>query len=74
MTYWKNGDTFAGQETAGGPGRGVMTFANGQRYEGEMVNGKRNGFGVVWSADGQVVMAGRFENGALVEPLVGSTP
>ena len=72
MTYWKNGDTFAGQETAGGAGRGVMTFANGQRYEGEMVNGKRNGFGVVWSADGQVVMAGRFENGALVEPLATS--
>jgi peptidoglycan hydrolase-like protein with peptidoglycan-binding domain len=69
MTYWKNGDTFAGQETAGGAGRGVMTFANGQRYDGEMTNGKRNGYGVVWSADGQVVMAGRFENGALVEPM-----
>jgi peptidoglycan hydrolase-like protein with peptidoglycan-binding domain len=68
VTYWKNGDSFAGQD-AGGVARGVINFANGQRYEGEMRNGVRNGLGVVWSADGQVLMSGRWENNQLVEPL-----
>jgi hypothetical protein len=71
VTYWKNGDSFAGQDT-GGVARGVISFANGQRYEGEMRNGVRNGLGVVWSADGQVLMSGRWENNQLVEPLAAS--
>jgi hypothetical protein len=52
VTHWKNGDSFAGQDT-GAVARGVISFANGQRYEGEMRNGVRNGLGVVWSADGR---------------------
>lgn len=68
VTYWKNGDSFAGQDT-GGVSRGVLSLANGQRYEGEMRNGVRNGLGVVWSADGQAVMSGRWENNQLVEAL-----
>jgi hypothetical protein len=71
VTYWKNGDSFAGQDTGGGA-RGVLNFANGQRYEGEVRNGTRNGLGVVWSADGQVLMSGRWENGQLVEPMSAS--
>jgi hypothetical protein len=74
VTYWKNGDTFAGQQSPAGPGGGVMRFADGQRYEGEMSSGRRSGYGVVWSADGQVVMAGRFENGALAEPTPTQPP
>jgi len=70
VTYWKNGDTFAGLESGDtGAARGVLTFSNGQRYEGEMRNGVRNGVGVVWSSDGQVMMAGRWENGQLVQPM-----
>lgn len=70
VTYWKNGDTFAGLESGDtGAARGVLTFSNGQRYEGEMRNGVRNGIGVVWSADGQVLQAGRWENGQLVQPM-----
>jgi hypothetical protein len=70
VTYWKNGDTFAGLESGGtGAARGVLNFANGQRYEGELRNGVRNGVGVVWSSDGQVLMAGRWENGQLVQPM-----
>ncbi|MDP3492605.1 MAG: TIR domain-containing protein [Hyphomonadaceae bacterium] len=69
VTYWKNGDSFAGQETsANGQARGVMTFANGQRYEGELRDGARNGLGVVWGPDGSVLAAGRWANGELVEP------
>lgn len=70
VTYWKNGDTFAGLESGGtGAARGVLSFSNGQRYEGELRNGVRNGVGVVWSNDGQVLMAGRWENGQLVQPM-----
>lgn len=69
VTYWRNGDNFAGLGNGpNGVGRGVLNFSNGQRYEGEMRNGTRNGLGVVWGADGQVVMAGRWVNGELVEP------
>jgi peptidoglycan hydrolase-like protein with peptidoglycan-binding domain len=75
VTYWKNGDSFAGQQV-GTPGsaRGVLTFSDGQRYDGEVRNGTRHGLGVVWSADGQVLMAGRWENGLLAEPAVTEGP
>ena len=69
VTYWRNGDRFAGEARTDGTSRGVLTFANGQRYEGELRDGNRNGYGVVWSADGSVVMAGRWANGELVEPV-----
>ncbi len=69
VTYWRNGDRFAGEARADGSSRGVLTFSNGQRYEGELRDGNRNGFGVVWSADGTVVMAGRWVDGELVEPV-----
>jgi hypothetical protein len=69
VTYWKNGDRFSGEAAAtnGGRGSGVLSYANGQRYEGELRNGVRDGLGVVWSAEGEVVLAGRWENGRLVE-------
>ena len=44
------------------PGRRVY------RRAGE-IQPVRNGLGVVWSADGQVVQSGRWENGQLVEPM-----
>lgn len=70
VTYWKNGDNFAGQETSSnGQSRGVFTFANGQKYEGELRDGTRNGFGVVWGPDGALMAAGRWANGELVEPM-----
>ena len=69
VTYWRNGDRFAGEARSDGSARGVLTFSNGQRYEGELRNGNRNGFGIVWAADGSVAMAGRWENGELVEPV-----
>jgi hypothetical protein len=75
VTYWKNGDSFAGQETGvGGQTRGVFVFANGQRYEGELRDGTRNGLGVVWSPDGNVIAAGRWANGELVEPMTTPAP
>jgi hypothetical protein len=70
VTYWRNGDSFSGLDNADTrAARGVMSIASGQRYEGEMRNGQRSGIGVVWSGDGQVQQAGRWENGQLVQSM-----
>jgi hypothetical protein len=52
----------------------VVASNNGQRYEGELRNGVREGFGVVWSSDGQVVQAGRWDNNQLVAPMIAPLP
>ncbi len=74
VTYWKNGNSFAGIQGGGGVARGVLTLGNGQRYEGEVRNGIREGYGVVWSNDGQVVMGGRWQGGQLVSPMATQIP
>ena len=68
--YWRSGDFFSGAGAGGGgTSRGVLTYANGQRYEGELLNGQRNGQGVVWSADGVVIQAGRWSKDQLDGPV-----
>jgi|GEM_PF-1624191 len=68
--YWRSGDFFSGMGAGGGgTSRGVLTYANGQRYEGEMLNGQRHGQGVVWSTDGVVIQAGRWSKDQLDGPL-----
>jgi hypothetical protein len=53
---------------AGGEVRGVLTYSSGQRYEGDLAGGNRQGLGVVWAPDGSVIQAGRWVRGELVEP------
>jgi peptidoglycan hydrolase-like protein with peptidoglycan-binding domain len=72
VMVWKNGNYLAGQADGSGAGRGVITFANGDRYEGQLQNGLRDGLGVMWSSSGQVVMSGRWRAGQLIEPAGGS--
>ncbi len=70
VMLWRSGDTFAGLGAGGGgASRGVLTYDNGLRYEGELVGGQRQGLGVVWSADGEVVQAGRWARDDLAEPM-----
>lgn len=70
VMHWRSGDSFAGQNAGGGgPARGVLTYANGLRYEGEMLNGHRQGLGVVWTAEGEVAQAGRWARDELVEGM-----
>jgi len=70
VMYWRSGDSFAGLGAGGsGQARGVLTYANGLRYEGDMSGGQRNGLGVVWSADGEVVQAGRWVKDELAEGM-----
>jgi hypothetical protein len=53
---------------------GVVTFADGRRYEGQYItrgreaNLLRHGLGVSYGADGQVQEAGRFDNDRFVGP------
>jgi len=69
VMHWKSGDSLAGWGVAGrGAARGVLTYTNGQRYEGEMAGGNRQGLGVVWAADGSVIQAGQWARGELAEP------
>jgi hypothetical protein len=69
VTTWKNGNSFAGQASSG-----VLMFTNGQRYEGQLMNGAQQGLGVLWSSDGKPVIAGRWDKGALVEPMAPQAP
>jgi hypothetical protein len=67
---WRSGDSFAGNNAGGGgQARGVLTYENGQRYEGDMSNGQRDGVGVFWGSDGAVMQAGRWSKDALAEPM-----
>lgn len=50
-------------------GYGIETFPDGRRLEGEFKNGAANGYCVLWSAEGHVIEAGRYETGALVQKL-----
>ncbi len=65
---WRNGNRFEGQSADDGD-TGVLVFANGQRYEGELLNGNRHGYGAFWNAEGDLMLAGRWENGDLVEAM-----
>jgi hypothetical protein len=50
-------------------GPGVETRTDGKRFEGEFKNGAPEGFGVLWSANGRVLESGRYQGGALAQPL-----
>ena len=48
-------------------GRGSLTFANGDEYVGEFRNGKQNGQGATYAADGSILLSGRWADGKFVE-------
>lgn len=60
---WPNGDTYVGAFDKNGDidGKGVFTWANGWKYDGEYKDGLRNGFGVFTAPDGSVY-EGQFKN------------
>lgn len=73
--YWRSGDNFAGLGAgSSGQARGVLTYENGQRYEGELSAGRRDGVGVVWAGDGSILQAGRWAKDALIEPMKAPAP
>lgn len=72
LITWSDGEYYAGQFAAGRQsglkeGYGVYSFVDGRVYEGQWLNDLRHGYGVQWSADGSVFLAGRWDNGNPVE-------
>jgi len=69
MTY-RSGAKLTGAWREGGFfGSVVQTSADGSRYEGEFQAGKRNGRGVVVTADGRVLSAGLWKDDKLDAPF-----
>lgn len=70
VLVWASGDHHAGQWRDGKAwGPGVRTYADGRRYEGGFAADKRDGHGVLWSADRSALSAGVWKQGKLVTPL-----
>jgi hypothetical protein len=72
-TVFRNGDSYVGGFRSGRPavrqGIGVYRKANGERYEGQWSNDHRNGYGVLWDANGRVVGSGVWANGYFTTSL-----
>ena len=51
--------------SCGDTGQGTFTWANGDKYVGEYMNGKKNGQGTITYADG-TIEKGLWENGKYV--------
>jgi hypothetical protein len=72
LLSWSDGEYYAGQHrTATGVGGnkygyGVYVFASGHTYEGQFQDNRYNGYGVMWDASGQLLYAGRYQNGERV--------
>ena len=48
-------------------GQGTFTFADGNNYVGEHIDGKRNGQGIEYDSSGSIARQGRWENNSLVQ-------
>lgn len=66
--HYKNGDKYVGQVNDKGEphGKGTMTWKNGRRYEGDWKNGKKDGSGIEYGANGAVNFMGDWKNDVLV--------
>ena len=47
-------------------GQGTLTFANGEKYDGEFLDGRRNGYGTYAWPDGRIAK-GFWDNDILVK-------
>lgn len=64
---WTDGELYAGQHLAGGPGGmkhgyGVYIITTGGVYEGQFNADRRDGYGVMWDTEGRVAYQGRWTN------------
>ena len=47
-------------------GQGTYFYPDGRKFEGQWLNGKRNGHGTLFSSDGQIIYEGEWKDGDLV--------
>ncbi|CAF1558077.1 unnamed protein product [Adineta steineri] len=66
--HYKNGDKYVGEiNTQREPhGKGTMSWKNGRRYEGQWKNGKKDGQGVEYGANGAVNTIGEWKDDVVV--------
>lgn len=68
--YGRYGNRHAGRSGRDGfNGEGVYDHPNGERYEGNFVNNRRHGLGVLWRADGRVRQSGYWVEGRFTTRL-----
>jgi hypothetical protein len=66
--HYENGDKYVGEinEREEPHGKGTMCWKNGRRYEGHWKNGKKNGLGVEYGANGALNFNGEWRDDTLV--------
>jgi hypothetical protein len=45
-----------------GSGHGIMTYSSGERYDGNWDNNERNGYGMLFSANGNLLFSENWKN------------
>ena len=60
LLYTEDGHKYTGQWN-GYTGQGEVNYKDGKKYTGEWNGLKRNGQGILYSADGQVINQGKWE-------------
>ena len=69
LLYQDNGDKFTGQWVNGNKGQGEINYTDGTKYVGQWEGSdftdlyKKHGLGTQYSADGQVVIQGKWYEG-----------
>ena len=64
---WRSGAMYAGQFAGElSQGQGSYFYPDGRKFEGQWLNGKRNGHGTLFSARNEVLAEGEWEDGELV--------
>jgi hypothetical protein len=51
-------------------GKGLFCYKNGYKYDGDFVNGKFEGYGVMTNDYGEIVSKGVWGNGTLVQSII----
>ncbi|CAF1361668.1 unnamed protein product [Rotaria sordida] len=66
--HYKNGDKYVGETNAQREphGKGTMYWKNGRRYEGYWKNGKKDGQGVEYGANGAVNIIGEWKDDVII--------
>lgn len=62
MYRFKEGDRFEGKFKQNQVSFGLMTYENGESYEGEFAKGEREGVGTYKLSDGKVLFEGHWKN------------
>ncbi|UJR17001.1 hypothetical protein I4U23_003899 [Adineta vaga] len=74
--HYENGDKYVGEINMKEEphGKGTMSWKNGRRYEGQFINGKKDGEGIEYGANGAVNFSGIWKDDVYVSLNDNSDP